>query len=147
MTLPGSFPAASLGQATLRRLRKAELDEDTSAHANGQAEALEDSEQESQPPQHAQGEAGRQSDPGYRRYTPEEKGKQKVVDDAGPSGLHDAQTPVRPAQRHSKADDTPGLSSGGRQALKRRRLQKADGRTVKVCRPVLHRTFCVQQND
>ena len=101
-------------------------------HANGLADALEDSEHGSEPFQHVPEEAGQHSEPGYHRYTPEEKGKQKVVDEAGPSGLHDAQTPVRPAQQQSKARGAPEYSSGGRQATKRRRLQKADGRTVKV---------------
>lgn len=122
------------GTATLRRLRKAQTAEEMAAHAEGMAEALEDSQPENEPPQHAQDphKPGQQSGAGYRRYTPEEKGKQKVVEDAGPSGLHGAATPAQPAKQQDEANHTHGLSSGAGPASKRRRLQKADGQTVKV---------------
>jgi len=121
------------GSATLRRIRKAQSGAEGPAIADGLADALADSERENQPENAA--EHGQQSDAGYQRYTPEQKGKQKVVEmleDTGPSGLHEALTPAQAAKQQSAAAFTPALRSSGLPPSKRRRLQKANGQTVKV---------------
>lgn len=147
---PAAFPGDSLRQTPSRqpgtakrgRLRKAQVGEEKAAHANGLAASLEDSEPGDEPLQHAPEphEPGHHSDAGYRRYTPEEKGKQKVVEGSGPSGPHGPLTPVPPAQQQSEDAITPGGSSGGRPASKRRRLLKAGGQTVKVSPAMPHAT-------
>lgn len=132
------------GSPALRRLRRALEDEDMAAPANGLAAPLEDSMEDSEPgselPQHVIGqpELGHDSEAGYRRYTPEEKGKQKIVEGAGPSGLHGAQTPERLAEHPSEAGLTPGLTSSGGPATKRRRLRKANEQTLTVTPTPLH---------
>lgn len=121
------------GSATLRRIRKAQSGAEGPAIADGLADALADSERENQPQNAA--EHGQQPDAGYQRYTPEQKGKQKVVEmleDTGPSGLHEALTPAQAAKQQSAAAFTPALRSSGLPPSKRRRLQKANGQTVKV---------------
>jgi len=119
--------------ASLRRIRKAHSGAEGPATADGLPNALADSERENQPQNAA--EHGQRSDAGYQRYTPEQKGKQKVVEmleDAGPSGLHEALTPAQAAKQQSAAACTPAPRSSGLPPSKRRRLQKANGQTVKV---------------
>ena len=124
------------------RLRKAQADEEVAAHGTRSVGSLEDSEPGGEPLQHApeHREPGYQSDAGYRRYTPEEKGKQKVVEGAGPSGPHGPVTPVPPPQQQGRGDNILGGSSAGGPASKRRRLLKADGRIVKVPLSMPHAT-------
>ena len=121
------------GSASLRRIRKAPSGAEGPATADGLADALADSEHADQPQNAA--EHGQRSDAGYQRYTPEQKGKQKVVEmleDTGPSGLHEALTPAQTAKQQSPTAFTPALRSSGLPPSKRRRLQKANGQTVKV---------------